>query len=106
MPDAGLTQEQHETSARTLHIPDSAEALGLHAGLTQKQAAVAATSLSALPSVAVGEVTALVDGEEEGTPVQENDIVTATVRVTLTRGSHALPGALFGRPGYSHFAFL
>jgi hypothetical protein len=102
MPDAGLTQEQHATTAQRLTQPG----LCLHAGLTQKQAAVAATSLSALPSVAVGEVTALVDGEEEGTPVQENDIVTATVRVTLTRGSHALPGALFGRPGYSHFAFL
>ena len=63
------------------------------AGLTQKQAEVAATSLSALPSVAIGDVTALVDGEEEGTTVQEGDIVTATVRVTLTRGSHALPGA-------------
>ena len=54
---------------------------------------MAATSLSALPIVAVGDVHALVDGEEEGTPVQEGDIVTATVRVTLTRGSHALPGA-------------
>ena len=65
----------------------------VRAGLTQKHAEVAATSLSALPSIAVGDVTARVDGEEEGTTVQENDIVTATVRVTLTRGSHALPGA-------------
>lgn len=35
-----------------------------------------------------------VDGEDEGTQVQETDIVTCSARVILRRASHASPGVL------------
>ena len=39
-------------------------------------------------------LTVQVDGEDEGTQVQETDIVTCSARVILRRASHSSPGAL------------
>ncbi|EIE19320.1 hypothetical protein COCSUDRAFT_48909 [Coccomyxa subellipsoidea C-169] len=71
--------------------PEERLELFVTSGLTKQQAEEAATSLLSLPTVTLTDVQLQVEGEADGTQIVETDIVTCSVRVVLSRPSHASP---------------
>ncbi len=64
---------------------------GSRTGLTEKQASEVETSFSAIPTL---EATAefIVEGEDGGLGIMEQDIVTCSVHCVIHRASHSQPG--------------
>ncbi|BDA43749.1 Translocation protein SEC63 homolog [Coccomyxa sp. Obi] len=73
--------------------PEERLELFVTSGLTKNQAEEAVTSLLSMPTVTLTDVQLQVEGEAEGTQIVETDIVTCSVRVLLSRPSHASPDA-------------
>lgn len=61
-------------------------------GLSDSQAGEAQTALASIPVVTIAEAGCGVDGEEPGTDILEQDIVTCSVRLILSRPAHRTAG--------------
>ena len=62
------------------------------AGLKASEAEQTVLSLMSIPVLSVSSADFVVDGEIDGTPVLEEDIVTCSFRVILSRAAHSQPG--------------
>ena len=63
-------------------------------GLKQGEAEQTVRSLLSIPVITVNSAEFVVDGEEEGTEVLEEDVVTCSIRIVLRRAAHLEAGQI------------